>query len=141
MIDVFDLIGTIAKKGERIVTLTVSEAGLTSAQYLVLANLREQEGRPLGEIAEALRCSPSTVTGIADTMEKKDLVVREHNPEDRRSHLLCLTAKGRALRRSTPALDEFYEGCALGMSREEFERVRVLLVRLDKCLSAAGAGA
>lgn len=141
MLDVFDLIDKISKRGEQIVTRTVSEAGLTPAQYLVLASLRDKGGRPLGEIAEVLRCTPSTITGIVDTMERKDLVVREDNPEDRRSHLLCLTPKGRALRRASPKLDEFYAGCTLGMSQEEFEGLRVLLLRLDECLSVAGGEA
>jgi DNA-binding MarR family transcriptional regulator len=138
MMESFDLIDAIAKKGERIVTRTVGEAGLTPAQYLVLANLPEKEGKPLGELADVLRCSPSTVTGIVDTMEKKELVAREPNPEDRRSHLLALTAKGRTLRRSTSGLDRFYEGCTVGMSRQEFERLRDMLLRLDACLSTAG---
>lgn len=134
----FDLIAAIAKKAERIVTQTVGEAGLTPAQYLVLANLPDKGGRPLGEMAEILRCSPSTVTGIVDTMEKKTLVARAPNPEDRRSHLLVLTPTGRTLRKSTPGLDDFYEGCTMGMSRPEFERLRDLLRRLDACLGAAG---
>lgn len=136
--DTFDLIDAISKKAARIVTRTVGEAGLTPAQYLVVANLPEKGGTPLGEVANILRCSPSTITGIVDTMEKKDLVARAPNPEDRRSHLLVLTAKGRALRRSTPGLEDFYGGCAMGMSRGEFERLRDLLARLDACLTAAG---
>ena len=136
--ETFDLIGAIAKKAEHVVTRTVGEAGLTPAQYLVLANLPSKGGRPLSELAEILRCSPSTVTGVVDTMEKKDLVAREPNPADRRSHLLVLTATGRTVRGSTPGLEDFYRGCAMGMSRQEFERLRDLLLRLEACLSAAG---
>ncbi len=136
--ETFDLIAMIAKRAERLVTRTVAEAGLTPAQYLVVANLPEKGGRPLGDLADVLRCSPSTVTGIVDTMEKKELVAREPNPDDRRSHLLVLTTKGRTLRKSTPGLDDFYKGCALGMSKADFERLRDLLLRLDACLSEAG---
>ncbi len=136
--ETFDLIDAISRKTSRLVTRTVAEAGLTPAQYLVVANLPEKGGRPLGELADVLRCSPSTVTGVVDTMEKKELVAREPNPEDRRSHLLVLTARGRALRKSTPGLEDFYEGCAMGMSKAEFERLRDMLVRLDACLSVAG---
>ncbi len=136
--ETFDLIDEIEKKTSRLVTRTVAEAGLTPAQYLVVANLPEKGGRPLGELADVLRCSPSTVTGVVDTMEKKELVAREPNPDDRRSHLLVLTTKGRTLRKSTPGLDDFYKGCALGMSKADFERLRDLLLRLDACLSEAG---
>lgn len=136
--ETFDLISAIAKRAERLVTRTVAEAGLTPAQYLVVANLPDRGGRPLGELADILRCSPSTVTGVVDTMEKKQLVAREPNPEDRRSHLLVLTPKGRTLRKSTPGLEDFYEGCALAMSKAEFERLRDMLLQLNACLSMAG---
>ncbi len=141
MFAVFDLIGAIERKAQRIVATTLGESGLTPDQYLVLASLRGKDGRPLREIADALRCSPSTVTGIVDTMEKKGLVAREDNPEDRRSSLLCLTAKGKGLRASTPDLEAFYEGCAVGMSRHEFERLRVMLMKLEECLKAATGAA
>ncbi len=137
MFAVFDLIGAIERRAQRVVAMTLSESGLTPDQYMVLASLRGRDGRPLREIAEVLRCSPSTVTGIADTMEKKGIVARQANPEDRRSSLLCLTAKGKGLRASTPDLEAFYEGCAVGMSRQEFERLRVMLVKLETCLKAA----
>ncbi len=137
MFAVFDLIGAIERRAQRIVADTLGASGLTPDQYLVLASLRGKDGRPLREIADALRCSPSTVTGIADTMEKKGLVSREANPEDRRSVLLCLSPKGKALRASTPDLEAFYEGCAVGMSRQEFERLRVLLLKLEDCLKTA----
>lgn len=140
MPEVFDLIGSIAKRTERLVTQTLGESNLTPAQYLVLASLQEKDGRPLGELSEALRCSKSTITGIADTMERKGLVERQPNPADRRSHLLVLTQKGRILRRSTPGLEEFYEGCTLGMEAVEFQRLRDLLIRLDRCMSDAGVG-
>ena len=136
--ETFDLIAAIAKKAERLVTRTVAEAGLTPAQYLVLANLPDKGGRPLGELADVLRCSPSTVTGVVDTMEKKELVARAPNPEDRRSHLLVLTPTGRTLRKSSPGLEDFYEGCTMGMSKAEFERLRDMLLRLNACLGAAG---
>ncbi len=136
--ETFDLIAAIAKRTERLVTRTVAEAGLTPAQYLVVANLPDKGGRPLGEMADILRCSPSTVTGVVDTMEKKELVAREPNPQDRRSHLLVLTPKGRMLRKSTPGLEDFYEGCTMGITKAEFERLRDMLLRLDACLSAAG---
>jgi DNA-binding MarR family transcriptional regulator len=141
MPQVFDLIDSIGKRGQRIVAQTLSEAGLTPAQYLVLANLQQADGRPLGEIADALRCSKPTITGIADTMERKGLVTREPNPGDRRSHLLRLTAKGKALLRETPELEGAFAGCTMGMEAAEFRRLRDLLRRLDECMRDSGVGA
>jgi DNA-binding MarR family transcriptional regulator len=141
MPDVFDLIGSIAKRVDRLQTKALAEADLTAAQYLVLANLHDKDRRPLGELADALRCSKSTITGVVDTMERKGLVTREPNPADRRSHLLRLTDKGKALRRSTPELDEAFASCGPCLDQFEFERLRELLARLDRTMSEMGVGA
>ena len=135
MIDAFDRIASIAKRLDRLESQALSQANLTAAQYMILANLREKDGRPLGELAGIMRCSRSTITGVVDTMERKELVVREPNPNDRRSHLLRLTARGKALRRSTPELDDFFQSCGPCLTAREFRRLRDLLVRLDRMMS------
>ncbi len=131
MIEAFDFIGSIARRLDRLEAQALGQADLTAAQYMILANLHDKDGRPLGELAEVMRCSPSTITGVVDTMERKGLVARSPNPEDRRSHLLRLTPKGRALRRSTPELENFFESCGPCLSSGEFARLRDLLARLD----------
>jgi len=141
MPEVFDLIGSIAKRMERLQAQALGQANLTAAQYMVLANLREKDGRPLGELADVMRCSKSTITGVVDTMERKGLVVREPNPGDRRSHLLCLTQQGRALRRSTPELEKFFQRCGPCLDAAEFQRPRDLLSRLDHTMNTMGVGA
>ncbi len=141
MPEVFDLIGSIAKRMNRLETQALSQTDLTAAQYMVLANLHEKDGRPLGELADVMRCSKSTITGVVDTMERKGLVAREPNPEDRRSHLLRLTPKGKALRRSTPELENFFQSCGPCLKLEEFERLRDLLAQLEHTMSTIGVGA
>lgn len=141
MPEVFDLIGSIAKRAERLEAQALAEANLTAAQYLVLANLQERDKRPLGELASALRCSKSTITGVVDTMERKGLVAREPNHADRRSHLLRLTDQGAALRRSTRELDQAFASCGPCLEQLEFERLRGLLARLDGAMREMGVGA
>ncbi len=135
MFDALDLVGSIARRLERLQAQALAQADLTAAQYMILANLRERDGRPLSELADVMRCSKSTITGVVDTMERKGLVAREPNPEDRRSHLVRLTPKGKALRRATPELDEFFRGCGPCLKADEFERLRDLLARLDRAMS------
>lgn len=135
MIGAFDLIASIAKRLERLEALALSEADLTAAQYMVLANLHEKDGRTLSELAEVMRCSKSTITGVVDTMERKGLVAREPNPGDRRSHLARLTPKGKAVRRSSPELENFFESCGPCLDAKEFARLRDLLAQLDHTMS------
>ena len=89
--DVFDLLDQAAKNLKRIQRQTVSEAGLTPPQYAVMNMLWEQDERPFKEFAEALVCTRATITGIIDTLERKQLVARKPNPDvSMCAWLLCL---------------------------------------------------
>ena len=70
--------------------LDVSPAG-----GLVLGILKDA-GRPCppNYISERLIVSRATVTGVLDTLVKRDLVRREHHPTDRRMVLVHLTKAG-----------------------------------------------
>ena len=70
--------------------------GVTSP---VLGALRFlEEPRTMGQMAEDLRCDPSNVTGIVDTLEAKGLARRRPSEVDRRVKVIELTQKGRKLR-------------------------------------------
>jgi MarR family transcriptional regulator, organic hydroperoxide resistance regulator len=51
--------------------------------------------RTMSEIANALQCDNSNVTGIVDSLEEKGLVRRRPSEEDRRVKLIELTPEGR----------------------------------------------
>jgi MarR family transcriptional regulator, organic hydroperoxide resistance regulator len=50
------------------------------------------------ELGRRLRCDPSFVTSIADSLEKRGLAKREPNPTDRRIKNLVLTPEGSEFR-------------------------------------------
>jgi len=51
--------------------------------------------RTMSEVAGALQCDNSNVTGIVDSLEEKGLARRRASEEDRRVKLIELTAEGR----------------------------------------------
>ena len=51
--------------------------------------------RTMSEVANALQCDNSNVTGIVDSLEEKGLVRRRPSQEDRRVKLIELTTEGR----------------------------------------------
>jgi DNA-binding MarR family transcriptional regulator len=55
--------------------------------------------RTMSEVAAALRCDNSNVTGIVDNLEEKGLAQRRASEEDRRVKLIELTAAGRRVQR------------------------------------------
>lgn len=73
-----------------------TEHGLTPVQTRALMNLREPA--PMRELAAALSCDKSNVTGIVDGLEERGLVTRQTSPTDRRIKQLVFTVAGRKLR-------------------------------------------
>lgn len=131
---VAELIDIVAKKLRRLQRQTIEADNLTPTQYAVLNMLWERDGRPLGELASACCCAPSTITGIVDTMEKHRLVSRAPNPDDRRSLLVWLTEKGQALKHATPDSEAMFEGCCPGIAPDEVRQLGELLARLNTAL-------
>jgi DNA-binding MarR family transcriptional regulator len=135
--DVFELLEQVARQLNEVQRQTVREINLTPPQYQTLRLLWAQDGRPLKELANLNGCTPPTMTGIVDTLEKKGLVARQPNPADRRSLLVTLTEAGRSLEGTTPDLDRIYASCCVGLSAEEFQQLGALLRKLHQSLDCS----
>jgi DNA-binding MarR family transcriptional regulator len=61
-----------------------SEDGLTIPQMRLLWALRDEDGLPVGALAEHLGVNPSTITGHVDRLVRQGLVRREEDASDRR---------------------------------------------------------
>jgi MarR family transcriptional regulator, organic hydroperoxide resistance regulator len=72
-------------------------AGFDLSPPQALALLSLDEPRPMGDLAQRLRCDASNVTGIVDRLESRDLVERRVDGADRRVKNLVLTDTGTAL--------------------------------------------
>ena len=72
------------------------ELDLSAAQAIVLRLLSEP--RPMGELATAMHCDNSNITGIVDRLEERGLVERQPAAYDRRVKLIATTDAGVALR-------------------------------------------
>lgn len=72
------------------------ELGLRPPAFGTLRML--DEPRTMSEIATALNCDNSNVTGIVDVLEEKGLAIRRPSGSDRRVKLIELTGKGRDVR-------------------------------------------
>lgn len=73
-----------------------SEDGLTMPQIRLLWVLRDDDGLPVGALAEHLGVNPSTITGHVDRLVRQGLVRREEEPADRRVVRNFLTEEGQA---------------------------------------------
>lgn len=132
---VFQLIEQIEKKLDQMKRRTTHAAGLTPSQFAVLSMLWERDGIPFKDLAAANWCTRPTMTGIVDTLEKRGLVTRQPNPEDRRSLLVCLTDSGRALQKTAQSMDAIFQNCCDGLNASETKQLSELLQKLDASLS------
>jgi DNA-binding MarR family transcriptional regulator len=77
------------------VHLAGSDAGLSLRQYAALNGIRQGASSP-GELARLWQVTPAVITGIIDRLERRELVRRETDPDDRRRLRLALTEAGLA---------------------------------------------
>lgn len=70
---------------------------LSPPQWHALKTLRQGVPTPMGDVAQALHCDNSNVTGIVDRLERRGLVERRPAEHDRRVKHLVITESGRAL--------------------------------------------
>jgi len=75
----------------------VAPLQLTPAQFSVLLLLEKNPGRNQTEIANTLGILRPNFVAMLDTLETRDLCSRMRSANDRRSHVLMLTDKGRAV--------------------------------------------
>jgi MarR family transcriptional regulator, organic hydroperoxide resistance regulator len=75
-----------------------AELRLSPVQCHVLHLIEPDRPVPMGELAEALACHASNVTGLVDRLEARGLVLRRPSPADRRVKVLALTPSGVRLR-------------------------------------------
>lgn len=87
-------------------TEKLSVYDITPVQYAVLYCLWENNGTSPKEIAERLKLENSTISGILERMEKKELIKRSISKEDRRFIQVVLTEKGASLKEDVLATVE-----------------------------------
>jgi len=71
------------------------ELSLSVAQLKSLFFISKEGSTNFKKLAQALRVTPSNVTGIVDHLVEEGLVSRQENPEDRRMLMLQLLIRAR----------------------------------------------
>lgn len=75
-----------------------AELELSPAQCHLLTQIEPGRPVPMGELASALSCDASNVTGLVDRLESRGLILRSPSEGDRRVKVLSLTALGEDIR-------------------------------------------
>lgn len=122
----------------RAVEKLVSQHNITIQEFDVLAVIRRcgpPFRQPVGVLCEHSLISSGAMTNRIDRLEKKGLINREPNPEDRRGVLVALSSSGRVLidKLVTERLKEAQDRVSV-LSPEEQENLNSLLTLFLKRL-------
>jgi DNA-binding MarR family transcriptional regulator len=105
--------------------------GLNAFHFAVLALLEEDPRETQAVIADALGYDRSQIVRLLDELEERDLVVRKRDPEDRRRHVVKMTAEGRrALARLRRIVEELEAEFLAPLDAGERAALHGLLQRL-----------
>jgi len=70
---------------------------ITAAQYVILMSLAHGEVSCASDLCKGISYDPGAMTRMLDRLERRGLVRRVPNPEDRRAYQLELTDEGRGV--------------------------------------------
>ncbi len=113
--------------------------GITLPRFDLLAQLdRAEDGLTMGELSSRLMVSNGNVTGLTDRLVLEGLVSRTPLPGDRRTSLVRLTPKGKAVFDTmTPAHAAWVDDMLGGMDRDDKAALLGLLAKLKASVAAA----
>lgn len=94
MLEVLEQFRVIVRSVRRHYQAVERRAGLSGAQLWALAEVREQPGLQVGELARAMAVHPSTASNLVRRLHELGLVRRERHGRDQRHVQLFTTAKG-----------------------------------------------
>ena len=106
---------------------------LTHSQFKILKYLLMNPEEPVRQvdIEHYFSMTNPTVTGLVQTLEKKELIERKTNPHDSRSKIICPTQKTLDMKELLYSLGEQLEDALTGvLTSEEKQELLTLLNKL-----------
>jgi len=104
--------------------------GMHLRHLMALSYVRDHDGGPQQELAEALCMDANNVVLLLNELEELGWVNRQRDPQDRRRHLVLLTPKGRRELAAAEGAQETVEADVLrGLEPAERAILRELLAR------------
>jgi len=104
---------------------------ITGAQYIILMSIAHGEVNCASDLCKGISYDPGAMTRMLDRLERRGLVIRVANPEDRRTFHLELTEEGKAVVPKLRAIGMKVVNRFLdGFSGKEAQQLERLLLRM-----------
>jgi len=114
-----------------------TDFSVTVPQLLCLYSLARNPEQTMVELAEDVNLGASTINGIADRLEAKELIHRRRSEKDRRKVFLDLTEKGQQLvTDAPPMLQETLSARLNGLPELELAAISLALDKIVKLMEA-----
>jgi DNA-binding MarR family transcriptional regulator len=99
----------------------------------ILSFLRGYAPVPIAEVISVFGLRGSTATSVLDRLESRGLIKRQPNPDDRRSILIDITAKGRKVADDVQEhVDALEKAIARRITREQEEGFQAVMEAIAK---------
>ncbi|MBQ8314635.1 MAG: MarR family transcriptional regulator [Lachnospiraceae bacterium] len=128
------LISRIKQAGTRIFDRMLAASGIDAfngAQGRILYVLWQHEDISISSLSAKTSLANTTLTSMLDRMENSGLIVRKPDPADRRSRLIALTDKAKALQHDYDLVSQqMNERYYIGFTESEIRQFEAYLQRV-----------
>lgn len=133
--DLHDLLGYLIHRTDvkmtNYFTKVLKPYGITPEQWSIISVLSSQRGTTQKDLAEAIDKNQTTVVRMIHSMERKSIVKKVFNEQDRRSHYLFLTEKGEEIKKTIlSVVKDAHHVVSSNLSKGEIQQLKSLLNKL-----------
>lgn len=134
--DIFPLLtGRTPLQINRLLSYFLKDAGipLTKEQWSLMAVLWEKDGCSQQVLADATYRDRGSITRLLDNLSKEGLIERRPSTADRRTNLIYLAKKGRALEKPVlEILERVIEVVTMGIEKVQIDVVREVFSKINE---------
>lgn len=127
------------KRVEKYMTSFFEDIGINVSQSFILSCLLYNDGCTLSEISVRAQIENSSLTTMADKLERLGLVERKYDPQNRRVIRLFLTTAGRELAEKVQKAGEEFDRYLTSILGEDVEKLFALFntisTGVNQCLA------
>lgn len=121
----------IAREHRKIVEKRISALGIHPSQHHFLMHIAKNGACTQNHIAEAMEVSAATVAVSLKKLEKGGYIEKRISPEDGRSNLIALTAKGEeVVQQSKNLFEEVDQGMFEALSEEQQNQLHMYMEQI-----------
>lgn len=124
------VLGRLHRHARAVTEEQLAGVGLSLRDYATLVHVDELEQASQQQVADRAQMDRSDLVKLLDSLEARELITRRRDPDDRRRHVLALTAGGRvALRRGTVASRRATDAAFAALSSTELRTLHRLALK------------